>query len=211
MANKTSVVCKPVDSWPGEYTPDRERRRSPFRASAGQTMDLLRREIGFLDGHTVVLEINVGPDDLRQDGWPYAHVNPPPPVKLSFTSKHGPLVYATDKFTTWVDNIRAIALGLEALRKVERYGITRNGEQYKGWAALPPGTSPTTRDEAAAELATLLQIIDPQHTLTAADVLASPTTAVTHARIGLHPDKPTGDHESFLRVQELAKVLSDAE
>src|SRR4029077_707905 len=31
-------------------------------------------------------------------------------------------------------------LGLEALRKVERYGIAKRGEQYTGWKALPPGS-----------------------------------------------------------------------
>jgi hypothetical protein len=39
----------------------------------------------------------------------------------------------------WQHNVRAIALGLEALRKVDRYGITRRGEQYAGWKALPAG------------------------------------------------------------------------
>jgi hypothetical protein len=37
-------------------------------------------------------------------------------------------------------NARAIALGLEALRKVDRYRITKRGEQYTGWSALPPAT-----------------------------------------------------------------------
>ena len=34
-------------------------------------------------------------------------------------------------------NLRAIALALAALRAVERYGVTRRQEQYKGWAELP--------------------------------------------------------------------------
>jgi hypothetical protein len=37
-------------------------------------------------------------------------------------------------------NARAIALGLEALRKVDRYRITKRGERYTGWSALPPAT-----------------------------------------------------------------------
>lgn len=44
--------------------------------------------------------------------------------------------FAVDTYTTWQDNLRAIALGLEALRKVERYGITRGTEQYTGWKML---------------------------------------------------------------------------
>lgn len=50
------------------------------------------------------------------------------------------LVYATDVCEFWQHNIRSIALGLEALRAVDRYGISRRGEQYAGFrAALTPG------------------------------------------------------------------------
>jgi hypothetical protein len=48
-------------------------------------------------------------------------------------------VYATDVCERWEHNVRAIALGLEALRAVDRHGITRRGEQYAGFKALPPG------------------------------------------------------------------------
>jgi hypothetical protein len=50
------------------------------------------------------------------------------------------LVYATDVCAFWQHNIRSIALGLEALRAVDRYGISRRGEQYAGFrAALTSG------------------------------------------------------------------------
>jgi hypothetical protein len=62
-------------------------------------------------------------------------------VTVAFDSKHGSLKYTADKFATWQENLRAIALGLEALRKVDRYGVTTRGEQYTGWKALPAGES----------------------------------------------------------------------
>jgi hypothetical protein len=43
------------------------------------------------------------------------------------------LVYATDVCESWQHNVRSIALGLEALRAVDRYGITRRGQQYAGF------------------------------------------------------------------------------
>jgi hypothetical protein len=43
-------------------------------------------------------------------------------------------------FFDWRDNVRAIALGLEALRTVDRYGITHKAEQYTGVKALGQGT-----------------------------------------------------------------------
>ena len=50
------------------------------------------------------------------------------------------LVYATDCCDFWQHNLRSIALGLEALRAVDRYGISRRGEQYAGFrAALTAG------------------------------------------------------------------------
>jgi hypothetical protein len=52
------------------------------------------------------------------------------------------LVYATDACEDWRHNIRSIALGLEALRAVDRYGISRRGQQYAGFrAALTSGAS----------------------------------------------------------------------
>lgn len=52
------------------------------------------------------------------------------------------LVYATDACEDWRHNVRSIALGLEALRAVDRYGITRKGEQYAGFrAALTAGSA----------------------------------------------------------------------
>ena len=50
------------------------------------------------------------------------------------------LVYATDCCVFWQHNLRSIALGLEALRAVDRYGISRRGQQYAGFrAALTTG------------------------------------------------------------------------
>lgn len=206
MAYKHSVVCKPIDSWPGEYT--QYRQRSMFSAHFSTTMHTLNTELGHLDADTVVLELDVGPDDIRRlDGWPRATAKVPPPVKLSFNSKHGPLVYATDIFTHWHDNLRAIALGLEALRKVDRYGVTADGQQYAGWKALGAGTAMgTTRDQAAQEIANILfeyEDVD----IMAGQVLHNPSLWVKRAQQATHPDAG-GDHEMFVRVQKLAEVLS---
>src|ERR1700675_3855774 len=86
---------------------------------------------GALDAKKLVFQIDVRESEIRLDGLPSARARPnDPAVIVSFDSKHGPLRYFCDQFTDWQDNIRAIALGLEALRKVERYGITHRGEQY---------------------------------------------------------------------------------
>lgn len=133
-----NVRFRPLSSWPGERTGGR--LHSPFRVGWMDTLELLERELLKLNARNVVIEVALSEADIRIDGWPRANARPSSPgVIVSFDSRHGPLRYATDTFTDWQANVRAIALGLEALRKVDRYGITKRGEQYTGWRALPPG------------------------------------------------------------------------
>jgi hypothetical protein len=142
---------------PGEYpTPTKSRRHDQFNSPWPKTLALLERELGHLDAREVVISIAVNEDELRLDGWPKANAHPSHPgVIVSFESKHGPLRYLTDQFWDWQANLRAIALGLEALRAVDRYGITRRGEQYTGWKALTSGDgTPTTRAQAEKLIAT---------------------------------------------------------
>jgi hypothetical protein len=104
-----------------------------------------------LGARQVIVELAIRELDLRLDGKPYAGARPEHPgVTVAFDSKHGPLKYTADKFATWQENLRAIALGLEALRKVDRYGMTSRGEQYAGWKALAAG--PSAAADRGAEL-----------------------------------------------------------
>lgn len=118
-------------------------RHAQFRASFPQTLRLLRSELKHLDAQRVVLEADLRERDLRLDGLPRADARlASPAIALSFESPHGPLRYATGEYRDWTDNLRAIALSLEALRAVDRYGVSKRGEQYKGWAQLPQSTDP---------------------------------------------------------------------
>lgn len=129
------VQCAPIKGWNGKYT--KHRQRSRFESGWGDTLDLLRRELAHLRASSVTLELDIDSNSIRNDGWPRAQAKVPPPVRLSFSSKHGPMALATDRFDHWSDNVRAIALGLEALRKIDRYGIADSAQQYTGWSALP--------------------------------------------------------------------------
>lgn len=131
------ATFRPIDEWPGDH---KDPVRSPFDSTWSATLDLLHRELRQLKAEQIVIQIALREDQIRIDGWPRSGATPTHPgVILAFNSKHGPLKYSTAKFRTWHDNVRAIALGLEALRKVDRYGITKRGEQYSGWKALPAG------------------------------------------------------------------------
>lgn len=118
-------------------------RSSPFRAAFRRTVELLIDELRQLHARHVVIELDVRERDIRLDGYPRADAKVGvPAVVVSFESKHGPLRYATGEYDDWQDNLRAIALSLNALRSVDRYGVSRRGEQYRGWRALPPSSDP---------------------------------------------------------------------
>lgn len=153
--NRHGIRFRPIDAWPGK--PTAIRSHSQFSAKFTQTTELLSRELAHLNAKNVVLQIAMEDRDLRLDGMPRANARASHPgVILAFDSKWGPLKYATDEFRDWQDNVRAIALSMEALRKVDRYGVSKRGEQYTGWKALPVSTDPAdaiqTREQAEAFL-----------------------------------------------------------
>jgi len=140
---------RPLGPWPGPVTASRK-SSGVFQADWDSTLVLLRDEIDKLDGeYPVIIQIDVSELGLRQDGMlkTRASVGPFPGVIVSFQSRHGPLQYASDAYEQrymgslpgWQANVRAVALALEALRAVDRYGVSKRGEQYTGWRALPAG------------------------------------------------------------------------
>lgn len=183
-------------------------RASPFQSAWTSTEQLLLREVQHLQGRDLVVEADFTERDIRLDGRPRANARPASPaVRVAFDSVHGPLTYATDRFTTWQDNVRAIALGLEALRKVDRYGITKRGEQYTGWKALPGGSgaesSHMTRERAIAVLASYVDV-PPEHLNLEAESLRS---TWRRARREAHPDRHAGDQTKWDVVEQAARVL----
>jgi hypothetical protein len=206
---------RPLTTWPSALTPAHRRARSNFSAPLGSTLTLLNRELDALGARHPVLEVAIlaGDENWRVDGRPRANAREEHPgvvLSLPHTSV-GPLRYATDTFDRWQDNLRAIALGLEALRKIDRYGITRRGEQYAGFKALPSGVpmpaGPMTVDEAArvvADLASSDQVhLDP------ALLLQQPGPLQAAFRVAArrhHPDAG-GDRATWDRLYQAKHVL----
>lgn len=152
------VRFRPLGDWP---QPETKGRKNPqFRSTWSQTLTLLDAELRHLGAKNVVVEVAMTARDIRLDGWPRADARASfPGVIVSFDSRFGPLRYLTDTFENggywvpgglgrpgrmeyvpgWQNNLRAIALSMEALRAVDRYGVSKRGEQYVGWGQLPPG------------------------------------------------------------------------
>jgi hypothetical protein len=106
------------------------------------------------------------------------------------------------RFRDWRDNVRALALSLEALRRVDRYGVTSRGEQYAGWRQLPSGRAiePMDVESAWRVVADLAQ-----HTVEWC--MATPTEAFRLATFAAHPDHG-GTDDAFVALQEAKGVLS---
>lgn len=211
-----NLDVRPLTTWPGTLTAWSSRTRSQFSAPLRSTLTLLTRELDALGARHPVLEVAIPADQFRIDGRPRANAREEHPgVVLSLPTTHvGALRYATDTFDRWQDNLRAIALGLEALRKVDRYGITRRGEQYAGFKAIGSGIAmpaaaavQMTVDEAARVLADLSRTEhvtpDPSRLIEfeAARAAAFRVAARTH-----HPDAG-GDRATWDRLEQAKHVL----
>lgn len=195
-----------------------EHKASPFDSTFQQTLRLLEDELWHLDAENVVIEVDVTPADIRRDGKIRANARAVSPAcRLVFDSVHGQLTYGTDRFTRnykgpiedWKHNLRAIALGLEALRKVDRYGIGQAGAQYTGYAELPAGgggiaLGGMTADEARSTLARVGQASFDLTDETATDTIAKVWRA---ARFNAHPDRNAGGRTVWDHVELAAKVL----
>lgn len=144
------MTIRPIDRW--DRTETNPRLGSPFKATYESTLELLDMELRQLDAKNVAMLVDVTERDCRIDGRLRADARlRSPRVMIVFDSEYGPLKYACDRFIDWHDNVRAIALGLQALRRVERYGIATRGEQYTGWKQLGSGIAMgarMTREEA---------------------------------------------------------------
>lgn len=192
---------RPLDSWPGDKTPAHKRKESTFRASYAKTLDLLETELRHLRAKDIVIQAGFRLEHIRNDGWPRGSAPRPqePGVILSFHGKDGELSFPCDRYRDWEDNLRAIALGLEALRAVDRYGVTRRSEQYRGWARIE-APSPKVGRESALDL--LTSIVQWPRNIVEQNVEA----AIREAQIRTHPDRG-GSHEMFVRVQEAKGAL----
>jgi hypothetical protein len=147
------ATWRPLPAWPYEPRP---KRPSRFDSTWEATLDKLEREIAAISGTDVVIGIVCDESQISMSGTlkngsraSLRH----PGVEVSFEVPGGRrMVFHTDTYSHLVWNIRAVALGLEALRAVERHGITSNvGEQYAGFAAIGPGGPDPDRGRVIVE------------------------------------------------------------
>lgn len=191
------MTFRPIVVWPGTATASR--KRASFRSTYTDTLTLLDRELRQLKAKAIVLQMALQERDIRLDGKPCGDVRPAHPgVILSFESSHGPLSYPCDTYDRWEHNLHAIALALECLRAVDRYGVSGRGEQYRGWTALP---APPPKMDRAGAIRFLQKYVT--ETIDSADKAKE---AYRLASMRTHPDRG-GDPEEFKKVQQAKEAL----
>jgi hypothetical protein len=162
------ATWRALPAWPYEQRPPSS---SSFRTSWDGSLAKLEQEIARIQGDDVVIGIVCEPSEISFSGAlksgaraRLAH----PGAEVSFDHPdRGRVVFHTDAYKTLHFNLHAIALGLEALRAVDRHGITSSAEQYAGFAQLTAGGPDPARGKLLAErhgsIAEALKKTHPDH------------------------------------------------
>lgn len=209
------VRFRAIPDWPYQTTSGYQRRsRNTFKAPWSATLDLLDRELRHLRARDVIIECGLLPSDIRIDGWPRSNAREPmhPGVAVHFEIPGiGHVRYATDTCRFWQHNVRSIALGLEALRAVDRYGITQGREQYRGFAQLPaavPMLEVMSPEDAARFIVKIAVDASGAEQFDVDDVLSGAwlKEAFRLAAKRLHPDQG-GNSEDFQKLQAAKRII----
>lgn len=117
-------------------------RRSSF-SSRGREITVydatsrLERELGFLHAEDMILSTNLR-TGLRGDPLSSQREPADRGAAVFFKLNKKDRVLACDVYTTVAGNIAALAAHIDALRRIERYGVGTMEQAFAGYDALPP-------------------------------------------------------------------------
>lgn len=129
-------------SWPAGWkrTPKEQRRRARFTyfkadVSVATATMRLEDELRRLGATDEILSTNV---PQRLDGRPRSDAEPSDPgAAVYFRFKQQPQCLACDRWTRVADNIAALAAHIDAIRRIERYGVGTLEQAFAGYKSLP--------------------------------------------------------------------------
>jgi len=132
-------------SWPLGYkvTKKNARKQSLFKQTADQVQKNLRQQLHLLEADKVVISTNI---PLRKDGYFYsdmAHSEiAEPGAAVYFRYKGKDVVMCCDQYLTVADNLNALGKSINAIRDMERWGVSDFIERiFTGFKALPEQTN----------------------------------------------------------------------
>jgi hypothetical protein len=113
--------------------PDQKR---PKPLTLAEARERLATELDRLGARLPILSSNV---ELRLDGQPRSGQHSPqdPGVAVYFQLAGDPIVLACDQYFDVAQNIAAIAAHIDAMRRMERYGVATVKQMFTGFLALP--------------------------------------------------------------------------
>ena len=180
------------EGWPRTPAHQRQDSKSRFKRTGrwnasqskfwtfAEARDALGEELDRLGARSVVLSTNY---ELRLDGQPSAKAGNPDDrgIAVYFMFKGRQMVMACDMHIRAEENMRSLALAIEAMRQLERHGGGVMMERaFEGFAALPaPG---------AAHSQQWWIVLQVEQTATEAEI----QSAFRRRAAELHPDKPGG-------------------
>lgn len=130
-----SAAAYPL-AWPQGWPRTKVRERSRFKQTLAAAMRGLETELGRINARSVVISSNVTLGQERPSD---------PGVALYFRQGPADRCVPCDRWDRVQDNVHAIALTLEALRGIDRWGTPgMMAAAFRGFAALPsPADGPT--------------------------------------------------------------------
>lgn len=158
--------------------------RAKTDLSIAEAIRRLFDELDRLGAQGIVVSSNV---EVRQDGLPRSGARKPddPGVCVYFHHEGRAQALPCDTYTEVAQNIAAIAKHLEAVRAIERFGVSSAHQMFDGFVALPSnerhwwevfGWKAPTKDRAAVE---------------------ARYRAIAKER---HPDSPGGSHAAMAEL-----------
>lgn len=125
--------------WPFGYKRSKSRKSSAFKQTAENAQKFLRNELYLMGATNIVVSSNI---PVRKDGWMYGDMAnekiSDPGVAIYFKHKGIDIVMCCDTYFRVWENVYALGKGIEALRGMERWGVSEFMERaFTGFKALP--------------------------------------------------------------------------
>lgn len=187
--------------WPIGYPRTQHRKQSRFASTLAQSRDELLRQIQLLGGTNVVISSNAV---LRRDGLPLSKQSAVDDsgVAVYFTHNRKSVVMACDKWEEIGENIRAIGLTIEAIRGMDRWGVSQMIERtFDGFKALP---APKATQGIYPQNLDWHSVLNLKGVVTYAAVTEAYKKRIKEA----HPDHG-GSNDEFIAVQNAYKQAKE--
>lgn len=201
------IIFRPLRAWPYQPTPAHQREKWPGAVTVSKALDGLRQQLRLLGCDDLAyIEADVEDRHIRQDGQLYASARAASPAVI-VSARHrrlGDLRWANDRYLTFDQNVRAIAMTIQNLRAIDRYGCVRDNEQFTGFKAIHSQASNTMTREAA------LTVFRRHASSPFVDTHESLQRAYRSARSRTHPDVNGGNQSAWDAVEAAARVLGVA-